>query len=128
MKTFNRYEDFASEFVRTAMENGSVSLIVNWKDCLGVVQILNTYTINGESVVITKANAIAGEIDLEEVQETDGNMLITLFDNGELIYEKTLPNENAYVDDITYYVETDAKDYVVPSRAKVIEFCIGQTY
>ena len=125
MKIFNRYEDFASEFVRTAMEDGSVSLIVNWKDCLGVVQILNTYTINGESVVITKANAIAGESDLEEVKETDGNMLITLFDNGELIYEKTLPNESAYVDDITYYVETDAKDYIVPSRAKVIEFRIG---
>jgi hypothetical protein len=62
--------------------------------------------------------------DIEEVKQYDGNMLITLFDNGEMICEKALNDESAYVDDSVYFVEYSAKDFVLPLHATIIPFKI----
>lgn len=123
-KKYNKYEDFTSEFVRSAMENGSAFLIVNWQDALGVCQLLNTFTINGNSVAMKRDFVDEAYTDIEEVKQYDGNMLITLFDNGEMICEKSLNNESAYVDDSVYFVEYSAKDFVLPLHATVIPFKI----
>lgn len=124
-KKYNRYEDFASEFVRSAMENESVFLIVNWQDALGVCQLLNTFTINGNSVAMRGEFADEAYADIEEVKQYDGNMLITLFDNGEMICEKALDDESAYVDDALYFVEYSAEEFTLPLHAKVVPFKIG---
>lgn len=124
-KKYNRYEDFASEFVRSAMENESVFLIVNWQDALGVCQLLNTFTINGNSVAMKGEFADEAYADIEEVKQYDGNMLITLFDNGEMICEKALDDESAYVDDALYFVEYSAEEFTLPLHAKVVPFKIG---
>ena len=123
-KKYNKYEDFASEFVRSAMENKSAFLIVNWQDALGVCQLLNTFTINGNSVAMKRDFVDEAYADIEEVKQYDGNMLITLFDNGEMICEKALNNESAYVDDGVYFVEYSAKEFALPLRATVIPFKI----
>lgn len=123
-KKYNKYEDFASEFVRSAMENESVFLVVNWQDALGVCQLLNTFTINGNSVVMKREFADEAYDEIEEVKQYDGNMLITLFDDGEMICEKALNNESAYVDDALYFVEYSAKEFTLPLHAKVIPFKI----
>lgn len=123
-KKYNKYEDFTSEFVRSAMENGSVFLIVNWQDALGMCQLLNTFTINGNSVAMKRDFVDEAYADIEEVKQYDGNMLITLFDSGEMICEKALNDESAYVDDSVYFVEYSAKDFVLPLHATVIPFKI----
>lgn len=123
-KKYNKYEDFTSEFVRSAMENESVFLIVNWQDALGVCQLLNTFTINGKSVAMKREFVGEAYADIEEVKQYDGNMLITLFDSGEMICEKALDKESAYVDDALYFVEYSAKEFALPLHAKVIPFKI----
>lgn len=123
-KKYNKYEDFTSEFVRSAMENGSAFLIVNWQDAFGVCQLLNTFTINGNSVAMKRDFVDEAYADIEEVKQYDGNMLITLFDSGEMICEKALNDESAYVDDSVYFVEYSAKDFVLPLHATVIPFKI----
>lgn len=123
-KKYNKYEDFTSEFVRSAMENGSAFLIVNWQDALGMCQLLNTFTINGNSVAMKRDFVDEAYADIEEVKQYDGNMLITLFDSGEMICEKALNDESAYVDDSVYFVEYSAKDFVLPLHATVVPFKI----
>jgi hypothetical protein len=123
-KKYDKYEDFTSEFVRSAIENESAFLIVNWQDAFGVCQLLNTFTINGNSVVMKCEFADEVYEEIEEVKQYDGNMLITLFDGGEMICEKALSDESAYVDDGVYFVEYSAKDFVLPLHATVIPFKI----
>lgn len=123
-KKYDKYEDFTSEFVRSVIENESAFLIVNWQDALGVCQLLNTFTINGNSVVMKHEFVDEAYADIEEVKRYDGNMLITLFDNGEMICEKALSDESAYVDDGVYFVEYSAKDFVLPLHATVVPFKI----
>lgn len=123
-KKYNKYEDFTSEFVRSAMENSCAFLIVNWQDALGVCQLLNTFTINGNSVAMKRDFVDEAYTDIREVKQYDGNMLITLFDNGEIICEKALSDESAYVDDGVYFVEYSAKDFVLPLHATVVPFKI----
>lgn len=121
-KKYDKYEDFTSEFVRSAIENESAFLIVNWQDALGVCQLLNTFTINGNSVAMKRDFVDEAYADIEEVKQYDGNMLITLFDNGEMICEKALNDESAYVDDGVYFVEYSAKDFALPLHATVVPF------
>ena len=124
-KRYNKYEDFISEFVKSAMENESVFLIVNWQDALGVCQLLNTFTINGNSIAMKREFVDEAYADIEKVKQYDGNMLITLFDNGEMICEKALNDESAYVDDALYFVEYSAEEFTLPLHAKVVPFKIG---
>lgn len=123
-KKYDKYEDFTSEFVRSAMENGVAFLIVNWQDALGVCQLLNTFTINGNSIAMRGEFTDEAYADIQCVKEYDGNTLITLFDSGEMICEKALDNESAYVDDALYFVEYSAKEFTLPLHAKVIPFKI----
>lgn len=124
-KKYNKYEDFTSEFVRSAMEYGSVFLVVNWQDALGVCQLLNTFTINGKSIAMKSEFVDEAYTDIEEVKQYDGNMIITLFGSGEMICEKALDKESAYVDDAIYFVEYSAKEFALPLHAKVVPFKIN---
>jgi hypothetical protein len=110
--------------VRSAMENGAAFLIVNWQDALGVCQLLNTFTINGNSIAMNREFVDEAYADIEEVKQYDGDMLITLFNNGEMICEKALDNESAYVDDALYFVEYSVKEFTLPLHAKVVPFKI----
>lgn len=122
-KRYNKYEDFLSDFVKDAMQYGVVSLVVNWGDALGVCQLLNTFTINGMSIAMRHEYAEESYADVVEQKESNGNMLITLFSNGEIICEKALDDVAAYAD-ILYYIEYSAGEVNVPLHAKVIPFKI----
>ena len=122
-KRYEKYEDFLSDFVKDAMQYGVVSLVVNWGDALGVCQLLNTFTINGKSIAMRHEYAEESYADVVEQKESNGNMLITLFSNGEIICEKALDDVAAYAD-ILYYIEYSAGEVNVPLHAKVIPFKI----
>lgn len=123
-KEYDKYEDFTSEFVRSAIECGSAFLIVNWQDALPVCQLLNTFTVNGSTFAMRAEYVDEAYEDVKEQQKCDGNMLITLFDRGEIICEKALNEPCAYVDDVAYYVELSAEEVNLPHHAKVIPFKI----
>jgi hypothetical protein len=123
-KRYDKYEDFLSDFVKDAMQYGVVSLVVNWGDALGVCQLLNTFTINGKSIAMRHEYAEESYADVVEQKESNGNILITLFSNGEIICEKALDKESAYVDDALYFVEYSAKEFTLPLHAKVVPFKI----
>ena len=106
------------------MENGVAFLIVNWQDALGVCQLLNTFTINGKSIAMRGEFTDEAYADVQCVKEYDGNTLITLFANGEIVCEKALDDESAYVDDGVYFVEYSAKNFTLPLHATVIPFKI----
>lgn len=118
MKT---YKEFAEKFVREAMENGVCFLVVNWQDALGVCQLLNTFTINGNSIAMCGEFADEAYFDIESVKTYDGNMLISLFESGELICEKALENEMAYIEG-KYYVEESALPVYVPKCCDITTF------
>jgi hypothetical protein len=122
-KRYDKYEDFLSDFVKDAMQYGVVSLVVNWGDALGVCQLLNTFTINGKSIAMRHEYAEESYADVVEQKESNGNMLITLFSNGEIICEKALDDVAAYAD-ILYYVEYSVGEVNVPLHAKVVPFKI----
>ena len=123
-KRYTQYEDFFAEFIKSAMENGSAFLIVNWQDALGVCQCLNTFTINGESVAMKSDFVDECYEDIDKQKECNGNMLITLFDNGELICEAASSDDTAYVDDVVYYVECSVNEVTIPLHSKMILFKI----
>lgn len=113
------YQEFAPEFIKASKEHGVVSLIVNRQDALPFCQLLSTY-----GIVMRGEFADEAYSDIENVREYDGNMLITLFDNGEIICEKALSDESAYVDDGVYFVEYSAKEFALPLHATVVPFKI----
>lgn len=121
--TYEKYEDFVSDFLRDTMSYGAVSLIVNWSDALGVCQLLNTYTINGNSIAMRYEYTDKAYSDVVDQKEVNGNILITLLANGEIICEKAIDDICAYTDGL-YYIEASAEDVVVPLHAKVIPFKI----
>ena len=111
------YQEFAPEFIKASKEHGVASLIVNWQDAPPFCQLLDTYGI-----------AMRGEFadeaydDIENVRTYDGNMLITLFENNELICEKALDDDTAYVAEVPYFVEKAAGDVCLPVGAKIVQF------
>lgn len=111
------YQEFAPEFIKASKERGVVSLIVNWQDALPFCQLLNTYGITMRREFVDEAYA-----DIENVREYDGNMLITLFENDELICEKALDDDTAYVAEVPYFVEKAAGDVCLPVGAKIVRF------
>ena len=120
-KTFIDYRDFATEFISCAMSSGVVGLIVSWENAMSSWQMLNQYTIGGVSIAMRPEFL---EVAYDDVQTQDGNMLITLFDSAEMICEKALSDESAYVDNAMYFVEHSAKEVVLPLHAKVAPFKI----
>ena len=111
------YQEFAPEFIKASKEHGVASLIVNWQDALPFCQLLDTYGI-----------AMCGEFadeaydDIEDVRTYDGNMLITLFEDNELICEKALDDDTAYVAEVPHFVEKAAGDVCLPVGAKIVRF------
>ena len=115
------FGDFVEDFLTYAAENDFVSLIVNWEDALAVCQLLNRYTIGGKSIAMRREFADEAYAD---AQSQTGNMLITVFNNAEMICEKALDNPEAYVDGGLYFVEFSAGEVNLPLHAKVIPFKI----
>lgn len=122
-KQYCKYEDFLADFIKSAMQLGVVSLVVNWSDALGVCQLLNTFTINGDSIAMRHEFADKVYSDVVDQKKINGNMLITLFANAEMICEKTLDDICAYAD-MLYYVEFSASEINLPLHAEVIPFKI----
>lgn len=123
MRQFDTWQDFKNHFIVDAMADGHAFLVVNWKDCYGVVAQMQQSTIRGNSIVMRSEELEPMYEDINEVKETDGDMLITVFGNGELIAEKVVDRPEAFVEGV-YYVEESAKRHLIPTEYKVISFTV----
>ena len=124
-KQYSCYNDFVKDFIFDAIKNKSVFLIVNWADAEGLCSFLNKYTINNNSICFKSEYVDEMKSDIEDVKTYNGNMIITLFGSGEMICEKALDNELAYVDDGVYYIEHSATNITLPLHANAIPFKIN---
>lgn len=124
-KTYSCYKEFFNEFIRSAMQNKSAFIIVNWKNAEGICSLLNGLTVNDISFYMNPEFSSEMQNDIKEISESNGNMIITLFADGEFLCEKALDNEEAYVDDGEYFVESNARNFTVPLHATIIPFKIS---
>lgn len=116
---YTDYVDFALDFVPLAKENGTAFAIVNWKCAVDICQTLNGFAIGANNIAIKHEFVEETFADIESAKEDNGNIIITLFDNGELICEKTLPDSSAYVDNVVYLVENDVEGITLPPHSKI---------
>ena len=123
---YRNYETFARELLTTVKVNHHAIIICNWQDAQYFVEKLNGETLNGKSLVLDIESADCFDDDIITAQMNDGNMLITIYDNGFIYCEPALFTDKAisFIDS-TYFVENkalSALDYAITS--KIIRFSI----
>ena len=124
-KKYESYQDFITDVLFNVMDDDMVSLIVNYEDYQGVLATLFEKTINGNSFYLNKECADLMDNDIATAQMNDGNMLVTIFSNGEIIGEPVVfTTEEAFLEGV-YFIEYDAKSAVdYPIKGTVIPFQI----
>ena len=126
-KKYESYQDFIIDVLFNVMDDDMVSLIINYEDYQGVLATLFEKTINGNSFYLSKECADLIDDDIATAQMNDGNMLVTIFNTGEIVGEPIVfKTEEAFAEG-TYFIEYDAKsaiDYAI--KGTVIPFQIKQ--
>ena len=124
-KKYESYQDFIVDVLFNVMDDDMVSLIINCEDYQGVLSTLFEKTINGNSFYLNKECADLIDDDIATAQMNDGNMLVTIFNTGEIIGEPIVfKTEKAFAEG-TYFIEYDAKGAVdYPIKGTVIPFQI----
>lgn len=124
-KKYESYQDFIVDVLFNVMDDDMVSLIINYEDYQGVLATLFEKTINGNSFYLSKECADLIDDDIATAQMNDGNMLVTIFNTGEIVGEPIVfKTEEAFAEG-TYFIEYDAKNAVgYPIKGTVIPFQI----
>lgn len=120
---FKKYEDFdkfVTDFLITVMDNGSAVIIVNYQDYQGMITSLNGKVLNGNTLTLDVECAYTFDDDIKTAQEGDGNIMITVFSNANIIGEPVLyPDKAISFIDTIHFIETDAAssamNYVITS-------------
>ena len=125
-RKYNTYDDFVRDIVFTVIDDSHAVIICNWHDAQGLIQSLNSKTINGKSFTLDVECGYLFDDDILTAQMNDGNMLITIFDDGLIICEPALFTDKAmsFIDS-KYFIERDASlalEY--PIMSTVIPFQI----
>lgn len=103
------YQDFITDVMFNVMSNESVSIIINYNDYQGLLASLFEKTLNGKSLYLNAACADLVDDDIATAQMNDGNMMVTIFNTGEIVGEPIIfDNQEAFAPAI-YYIEYDAK-------------------
>lgn len=125
-RKYNSYQDFVTDAIFNLMDKGEVSIIINYNDYQGVLASLFEKTINGKSFYLNKECADLIDDDITTARMNDGNMMISICEDGEIIGEPVIfTTEEAFAPGITYYIEYDAKSALeYPLRGTVIPFQI----
>ena len=124
-KKYESYQDFITDVLFNVMDDDMVSLIINYEDYQGVLATLFEKTINGNSFYLNMECADLIDNDITTAQMNDGNMLVTIFSNGEIVGEPVVYTTEEAFPEGTYFVEYDAKSAVdYPIKGTVVPFQI----
>ena len=125
-KKYSSYQDFINEVIVGVMQEGYIAIICNYMDYQGIIATLNEKTINGNSLYLNAESAENFDDDIVTAQMNDGNMLITIFDTGEIIGEAVVFQTADSFAPMSYFIECDAKSALeYPLRGTVIPFQIS---
>ncbi len=124
-KKYESYQDFITDVLFNVIDDDMVSLIINYEDYQGVLATLFEKTINGNSFYLNMECADLMDNDIATARMNDGNMLVTIFNTGEIVGEPVVfKTEEAFAEG-TYFIEYDAKGAVdYPIKGTVIPFQI----
>lgn len=126
-RKYENYESFVRDVLFTVMQDHHAIIICNWRDVQGLIASLNSTTLNGKTLVLDIESADGFDDDIITAQMNDGNMLLTIYDNGFIYCEPALFTDKAisFIDS-KYFVEKDASsalNYAITSE--IIPFEIG---
>ena len=125
-RKYENYESFVRDVLFTVMQDRHAIIICNWHDAQGLIASLNSTTLNGKTLSLDIESAESFDDDILTAQMNDGNMLLTIYDNGFIYCEPALfTNKAISFIDSTYFVENkalSALDYAITS--KIIRFSI----
>lgn len=126
MKQYESYQDFITDVLFNVMDRGSVAIIINHNDYQGVLSSLFEKTINGNSFYLNLECADLMDDDIATAQMNDGNMMVTIFDTGEIIGEPIIFDRDVKsFASTTYYIEYSAQSALnYPIESTVIPFRI----
>ena len=108
-KKYASYQDFITDVMFNVMSNESVSIIINYNDYQGLLASLFEKTLNGKSLYLNAECADLVDDDIAAAQMNDGNMMVTIFDTGEIIGEPVIFGSKEAFAPAIYYIEYDAK-------------------
>lgn len=125
-KKYDSCQEFLTDVMLTVMQEGIAAVICNYADYGGLLSALNEKTINKQSLFLDAECADSFDEDIQTAQMNDGNMLITILDNGRMLGEPVVfQRADAFVP-MTYFVEYDAKTAIdYPLSGTVIPFQIN---
>lgn len=109
-KKFGSYKEFATELLISAMADDYVAVVCNYKDYWGLISALCENTINGKSLYLNRECFAIIDDDIATAQMNDGNMLITVCGDGEIIGEPVVFKTEEAFYPMTYFIESDAKN------------------
>lgn len=124
-KRYKSFPKFLTDVLFNVMEDEYVSIIINYNDYQGLLASLFEKTINGKSFYLNLECADSIDDDVTTAQMNDGNMMVTIFNTGEIVGEPVVFKTPESFAPATYFIEYDAKsanDY--PLEGLVIPFRI----
>lgn len=131
-RKYENYESFVRDVLFTVMQDRHAIIICNWHDAQGLIASLNSTTLNGKTLALDIESAENFDDDVITAQMNDGNMLITIYDNGFVCCEPALFTDKAisFIDS-KYYVEKDASSalgYAITSEIIPFEIDIDRLW
>lgn len=128
-KNYPDYRDFTTDFLFTVISDGSASIIINYEDTIGVIQTLNEKVLNGNSLCLERESFDNIDNDILLAKDRSGLMMITVFDQGDIIAEPLVFTKAEAFPETTYYVEYDAQNALkLPLNGCVIPFQIEKKF
>lgn len=128
-KNYPDYRDFTTDFLFTVISDGSASIIINYEDTIGVIQTLNEKVLNGNSLCLERESFDNIDNDILLAKDRSGLMMITVFDQGDIIAEPLVFTNAEAFPETTYFVEYDAQNALkLPLNGCVIPFQIEKKF
>lgn len=125
-KNYETYDDFINDVMLTVMFDDHASIICQWQDVQGILSSLFQKTINGKSIILDLESAYSLDDEIVSAQMNDGNVIITVLNNGTIICEAAIFTDRAICfADGKYFIEYDASsalDYSI--NGMIIPFII----
>ena len=125
---YNNYDEFATKFLLTVIEEGCAFIVINYMDYVGVIQSLNTKVINGKTLCFDVESDNYFDDDIKAAMRNKEMMLVSVFkESAKIIGEPVLYENPESFASGTYFVEKDASEFLnMPITGKVIPFEINK--
>ena len=126
-KEYGSFAEFTTDFLLTVMDASYAMIVVDYRDYNGLLASLQVKTINGVALHLDPDTYEGFENDIEAAKTHDGLIMVTVYDDGNVMGEAVLYSEpDAYVEG-DYFVEEDAQSFLMkPVVGRMIPFVVSK--